>query len=204
MIKISSVKIQEKNKERCNVFVNDEYFCALSLESVILFDVKKDKEFSDKDFNDIIFEDSKKFYLSKALNYISKALKTKKEVKNYLIKHQCPEEIVDYVISKMTEYHYIDDRDYVKRYIESAPKTEGEKLVNYKLMMKGISKNLIESVRKDVHTNSFEKAKFTAEKRLKNKEITKEEIAKTYRYLMGRGFSFEEIDYALKNYKEDL
>ncbi len=204
MIKISSVSIQQKNKNRCNVYVNDEFFCSLFLETVMVFGVKKDAEFSDSEFETIKNDDAKKYYLGKALDYISKALKTKKEVRTYLLKKDCPENVAIFVISKMTEYGYIDDYDYVKRYIESAPKTEGKKLVDYKLMMKGISKTVIESVRGETSIDGYKNAEITAEKRLKNKEITKEELAKTYRYLLGRGFSFDEADNALKKYKEDL
>ena len=40
-----------------------------------------------------------------------------------------------------------------------------------------------------------------AQKRLKDKIITKELLAKTYRYLIGRGFSYEEASYAISDYK---
>ena len=42
------------------------------------------------------------------------------------------------------------------------------------------------------------------QKHLKNKEKTKENIAKTYRYLIGKGFSYEEASYALKFFIEDV
>ena len=70
-------------------------------------------------------------------------------------------------------------------------------------MAKGISKEIIGKVREEVDNNQYENAKALAEKKLKNKEKSKENILKTYRYLIGRGFSYEEAEYAVSFFKED-
>ena len=71
-------------------------------------------------------------------------------------------------------------------------------------MMKGVKKQDIEEAYSDLDIDENENAKVIAEKYLKNKEINKETLAKAYRYLIGRGFSYDQASFALSNYKEDV
>ena len=103
----------------------------------------------------------------------------------------------------MKEYDYIDDVEYSKRYVLSKSKTQGKKLVEYNLMIKGVKKQDIEDAYSESDINAQENAKAVAEKHLKNKERTKENIAKTYGYLIGKGFSYDEASYALSFFDED-
>ena len=71
-------------------------------------------------------------------------------------------------------------------------------------MMKGVNKNDILNAREGFLDSSKEIAENLADKRLKNKAITSELLQKTYRYLIGKGFSYEEAEYAIKKYKNEL
>ena len=107
-------------------------------------------------------------------------------------------------ISKLKEYSYIDDFEFAKRYIEYNSNHQGKHLLSYKMMMKGVSKQLIESAFEECGVNSKENALSVAEKRLKNKEITNELLSKTYRYLISKGFSYDDANYAIDKFKEKL
>ena len=113
------------------------------------------------------------------------------------------EQIAYYVIDKLKEYSYVNDVDYARQYIESCSKNQGKKLITYKLMTKGIRKDDIALAYTMVNVPQKENAKFVAEKYLRNKEITKENLAKAFRYLLGKGFSYDEIDFALNDFKEN-
>ena len=200
---ISDITVQEKDKERCNVFIAGEYAFSLSLEIVMKYRLKKGSEIDEKELNLIKEEDEFAFALKRAVNYLSKSLKTKKELKTYLTGKGFSEKAVKYATEKLVSYGYIDDYAYAKQYLENCKKTQGDRLSDYKLMQRGISKEIIAKVREEVENNSFENAKVLAEKKLKNKEINKENIFKVYRYLIGRGFSYEEAEHAVSFFKED-
>ena len=76
-------------------------------------------------------------------------------------------------------------------------------MVEYKLMMKGVKKEDIGAAYDGVEIDAKQNAKNLAIKHLKNKEKSKENLAKTYRYLLGKGFSYEEANFALSELKED-
>lgn len=198
---ITEISVQKNNKNRYNLFVDNEFFCGISIETIIKNHLKIGLIVETNKLKDIIFDDEKQQALTKAIEYISKALKTKKQLKEYLIKKGYSDEIVWFCIDKLKEYNYIDDKEYSKRYIECSSKTQGKRLIEYKLMMKGVNKEDIENAYSRVDIDQNENAKFVAQKYLKNKEITKENIAKTYRYLIGKGFSYDEATYALKDFQ---
>ncbi len=203
MATITNITLQVKNKKRCNLFVDGEFYCALSYETVMKNYLKNGLEI-DKDKLEIIVEENEKQEaLNRAVTYISKNLKTKRQVKDYLLGKGYSEEVAWYCVDKLKEYDYINDVEYSKRYIESTAKNQGNRLIEYKLMMKGVRKEDIQNAYLDTDINANENAKNIAIKYLKNKEITKENIAKTYRYLIGKGFSYEQANYALSEFKED-
>ena len=136
---------------------------------------------------------------------MSKTIKTKKQVKDYLIKKGFYDEIVFFVLDKLSEYGLINDREYSIRYVETYSKTQGRKLIEYKLMAKGVRKEDIlfafeETANKvDNFTNAYN----LAIKHLKGKERTRENLAKTYRYLAGKGYLFEDIERVFSKIKEE-
>ena len=203
MAKITAINIQQKNGSRCNLFVDGEFYSGVSLETVMKFHLKVNMEIDAQQLKELLSENERIEALNKAIFYLSKTLKTKKQVKEYLLKKGYSEEIVWYCIDKLKEYSYIDDKEYSKRFIESTAKNQGQKLSAYKLMMKGVKKQDIEEAYSDLDIDENENARIIAEKYLKNKEINKETLAKAYRYLIGRGFSYDQASYALSKFKED-
>ena len=122
---------------------------------------------------------------------------------DYLIKKGYSEETAWHAVDKLKEYGYIDDKEYSKRFIESTSKTQGRRLIEYKLMAKGVKKDDIAFAYETAETDDNKNARVLAEKYLRNKEKTKENVLKAYKYLIGRGFSYEQADYAVALFRED-
>lgn len=203
MSKITAITAQEKRKDRCNLFVDGEFFAGVSLETVMKFRLKVGTETDEKYLKETLLESEKAEAVEKAAAYISSAYKTKRQVKDYLIKKGFGEDVAWYAVDKLKEYGYINDEAYARRFIESTGKTQGKRLMAYKLMAKGVKKDDVETAYEAVGGAAKENAAALAEKRLKNKEKTKENILKTYRYLISRGFSYEEASSAIEPFKED-
>ena len=204
MSKITALTIQKSDKQRCNLFVDGAFLAGISVETAYKHDLRVDKEIDLKELKEIILEGEKALALSKAIAYISKTIKTKIQVKNYLLGKGFTEEVCWYVVDKLKEYGYIDDIEYSKKYFESTRKTQGKRLADYRLMAKGVKKEDIEKAREDLPNTEMEDAFNLAVKHLRNKELTKENLAKTYRYLIGRGFSYESAENAISKFKDEI
>ena len=125
MRKITAITAQEKNKERVNLFVDGEFFAGVSMETVMKLRLKVGDGADEKRLNEILAETERTEALNKAADYVLKTLKTKRQVKDYLLKKGYSEEVVWGVVDKLKEYGYIDDKEYSKRFIESTSKRQG-------------------------------------------------------------------------------
>lgn len=202
-MKITQISAQQKNKDRCNIFIDGEYSFSVSTETVYKFYLKTGKELSEEEITAIKEDGERTSALNRATEYLSKAYKTRKQVKDYLLKKGYSDDAVYYAVSRLTETGYINDSEYARRYFETASKNQGKKLSAYKLMAKGVRKDVIDESYEKAAVPSKENAAAVAEKYMRNKEINKENLAKTYRYLIGRGFSYDEASEAISAFKEN-
>ena len=133
----------------------------------------------------------------KAVKYLVLTLRTENEVRlkfNKVIN----QELLDDAIEELKENGYIDDNKYIVRAINEfmALKNLSIKEIKYKLMAKGINKNLIEnyiSNNKDTLVDyELQSAKNIA---IKKSNLEKEEIKN---YLMKKGFALDSIDEAIE------
>lgn len=199
--KITSIEAQAKNKERVNVYLDGEFFKGVSLETVLKHRLKAGAELTDEELTRVFSDEERTRALEKAAGYVAKSFKTKKQVKDYLVKKGFSEELAWECVDKLKEYGYIDDQEYSKRFIETTAKTQGLKMMEYKLMQKGVRKEDVFAGAEKAEASFSENAAILAEKYMKNKEPIKENYAKLYRYLIGKGFSYEEADFAVKSVK---
>jgi regulatory protein len=197
MSKITALTIQENNKNRCNIFIDGDFFMGVPIDLVYKNSLKVGDEVDTSLLESLASEKEYLEALSKAIDYVSKYLKTKKQVKTYLCNKGYSEKTVYAVLDKLIEYRYINDKEFAKRYIENNCKTQGVNLLKYKLMMKGLKKDEISNIYEDANIDSKEIAKEIAIKKIKNKEITKENLSKVYRYIISKGFSYEDASYAI-------
>lgn len=204
MSKITSVSAQKNNKERCNIYVDGEFYLGVPTEAVLALRIKVGMDITAEQLVQLKEYSERAEAFEKALSYISMALKTKRQVRDYLTRKGYAYSVAMYVVDRLCQMKYLDDVAYSEKYIESTMAKQGKRLATYKLMQKGVKKADIENAYENNPVCQEEHAKSVAIKRLKGKEITRELIAKTFRYLLGRGFSYEEAEFALKDYKEEF
>ena len=201
MGKITAIVSHKKNKNFCDVFIDGEFKATLALEIVLKSRLKIGMDISGVELEETVSRSENVAALNKATSYITKAFKTKKQVIEYLRGKGFSERAVFFAVDKLKEYGYIDDVEYAKKYFVSAS-MQGKRLSEYKLMTKGVSIKDIEKAFEQTSLNMDEKALSLAEKYIRKKDKTGENFAKTFRYLISKGFSFDEAENAVAALKE--
>lgn len=201
-MQITKVEVQKNNKDKCNLYIDDEFNTGLHLDVCIKYGLKAGREISEEELQEIIFESDKILALSKTTAYINTALKTEKQIRDYIYKKGYSKEVCSFVIAKLKEYNYINDENYAKAYIETYCKKFGEMKLKNNLIQKGIDKEIIENLLNDIETDE-EILYNMATKYMKNKENIYENHVKLMRFLAGRGFSFEDINKVVEKIKKD-
>ena len=200
MSEITRLEIQKNNQNRANLYLDDKFFAGISLELCIKHHLKVGLEIEEDFLSELILEDEKVKAFDKAINYISSALKTTKQIRDYLRKKDYNPQTIDHVINKMIEYKYLDDEQYCRAFVSSYSSKYGKHKLVAALKSKGVSESIIDKILEEGKElkNSIESV---AEKYLKNKERTPEVFAKLSRFLYSRGYEFDQINSCVRNLK---
>ncbi|EWJ55025.1 TPA: recombination regulator RecX [Staphylococcus aureus] len=146
MPKITKIEVQKKNKERFNLFLDEQFEMGIDIDTLVKFNFKKGQQLEAADMAEIQKYDHYRIGLNKAIQYLSYKKRTEKEVIQYLQK----EEISEQAISEVIEYCYreklIDHQDYAESLKNTMIRTtdKGPKIYQQKLYQLGIEPNIIE------------------------------------------------------------
>lgn len=190
MKKITDIKPQVKTPARCNIYLDNAFYCGLELETIMRHRLKIGTEIDENELDEIQAESESSRALDKALNFISRSQKTKKQVSDYLRKKGYTEPTVNAVLLKMTDYKFVDDESYAAEYTRSASKNKGKRLIALELKRKGVSDEDMAGALDNIDGEG-EAAERIAEKYLRSKEKTRENAVKCYKYLLTKGFDYD-------------
>ena len=200
MIKISKIEVQKNHKDRVSIFVDDEYYASMYLDTAVKYGIEKDKELDEDQFKKLLLESDQNLAVSKAVKYLDTALKTTKQIREYLIKKGYDKIVIDHVIEKLKEYKFIDDQAFAEAYVRTYQNKYGKVMLKNKLFEKGVPKNIIEEILFEYESQE-EIIDNLLSKKIGTQKLTPELLTKCTRFLAGRGFSFDEINSAIKRRK---
>ena len=204
MNEITDITPQVKDKRRCNIYVDGRFCCGLTLEAMMKYRLKVGQIVTPERLSEIQLESEKNTAFDKALTHLSATQKTEKQVRDFLVKKGYLPAVIEYVIEKLRSYNFLNDGAYAESYVGFAAKKKGGRLIRMELRGKGIDENEIDAALDTLdEEQEIQTASAVLEKYMRNKTCDKETLQKAYRYLMGKGFDYEIIRTALRQYGAD-
>lgn len=192
-MKITKIEVQKKNKLRVNLYLDDVFYCGLLAETVVKNRLKEGLEVSADFVNYLKIQTENEMALNKAVAFISKSQKSKKQVVEYLTKKGFEDDAINYAIEKLGEYKYIDDVQYAKNFVKFKTKSSGKRKILMELKQKGVDENLAKQ-KIEEYSKDSEYILLVAQKYLKGKNLedlkTKQ---KAYRFLASKGYESGDI-----------
>lgn len=201
MGEITAILPQKKDKTRCNIYLNGQFYCGMKLEVVMNNRLKCGAEVSPSYLDNLQLESEKMTALDKALNHLSSSMKTRKQITDFLKKKGYLNGIIEYVLEKLESYGYIDDAEYARQYTNSAGKTKGRRLIALELQKKGVSAEQAHQAVENIQGEEQSALKIL-QKYMKNKPSDRETLYKAFRYLIGKGFEYDTVKSALQAFGE--
>ena len=196
MAKITKVEPQKKNPERCNLYLDGEFVCAMSMLVVVQNQLLPGKEITQEKLLDMVFESEKENAFNYAVDYICKYVPSQKQMTHKLYDKKYTKRVVDYVIEKCKSYGYIDDEKYAQSYVFQNRKLKGKLKLKQELMLKGISVKIIDEVLQDY--DEEDGCLILARKKALNKDLDDPKVyAQLVRFLQYRGYDWEQIKAAI-------
>ena len=202
MIEITQLKRIGKS-EKYRVFCFDEQLCLLQAETIVKHHIKTGSVFSDQQFEEIRKESENLSCFSDALSYVSKSLKTQKQVQDKLLEKGYMGQSIDEAINKLINYGYINDKYYAETFVKQNKDKKGVLYLKQALKTKGVSNSIMSEIFEEFETDKQDIIAL-AEKFLRGKEIDIFTKQKLYRHLMSKGFTFEQVKSATATFFKDL
>ena len=130
--------------------------------------------------------------------------RTKKELKDRLTRAEFPEFITEDAIAYVESFGYINDEEYVRRYMEYKAGNKSRIQIKMDLRKKGINGELLERIFDEYEYEEDEILEEQVEKRIRQKgTVTKDNFQKYYGYFARKGFNSGKILDLLRKYCED-
>ena len=141
---------------------------------------------------------------TRAIKYIMYKFRTSKEVYDKLIELEFPEKDVVRVIDDLIQLEYINDEEYVRKFIESNKKTKklSKNMIRLKLKNKGINEEIIEKYFRQLELSDVDAIIKILEKKKFLKTMDFEEKNKIKLYCVRKGFSINDVSTAIKIYEK--
>ncbi|MBQ3494436.1 MAG: regulatory protein RecX [Clostridia bacterium] len=177
--------------EKYKVFVDGNFHCFLQAEIIVKYHIGVGTNIEEINFDEIKKQSDDISCFQSALDYISKNLKTKKQLKENLKQKGYCLQSIEKAVEKLENYGYLNDKYFAEMFVKSLENKKGEIYIKNALKQKGVSEKIINEIFEDFETD--DNAIYTlAQKYMKNKEKSFENKQKLYRHLLSKGFSFEQ------------
>lgn len=195
-------KINLKSNRNSNIFNveidGDKY--TLHSDIIVKYGLSTGIEITADKLREVITESDIVIASNLAMKYVSSKLVTSKQLRDYLKGKGYSANVVSNVVKKCNEYGIINDQNFASSYINIKQNNLSKRAIENKLIQKGISKEISSEYLQDFDDTNV--AITTAEKFMRNKDFTEENITKLLRHLSYKGFDYDVINKVLHNIKK--
>jgi regulatory protein len=191
MQRITALKLQKRNHQRVNVYLDGAY--AFGLARIVAAWLAIGTELSDEKIAQLQAEDQRESAYQRALNLINFRPRTELEIRQNLRRHNMEEEIIQYVLKRLKESGLVNDAGFAQVWVDNRAdlRPRSRRALAFELRQRGVDSTTIEETldKVDDSAMAYQAAQRQAPK-IKNFEW-REFRLKMLRYLAQRGFTYE-------------
>jgi regulatory protein len=191
--KITGLVVQKKNKERVNVYIDDEF--AFGLAMIEAIKLRKGQELSAEEIARLKALDEVEVAHEKALNFLSYRPRSADEVRRSLRDKGYADPVIEQVMERLERVGLVNDDDFARYWVDNRDqfKPKSGRGLRYELRQKGITDDAIEAALEGVdEESSAYRAASQRAKRLPrdSKQVFAKRLGE---YLARRGFPYDVV-----------
>lgn len=209
-MRITSISVQARDKNRVNVSVDGKYRFSLDILQLGELGIKTGKEYTEAQLAALEEESQFGKLYTRTLEYVLTRPRSQREVRDYLyrktrdtrtkqgtIRKGATKELTERVFDRLIEKKYIDDEKFAIFWIENRHVRKGmsRRKLSAELSAKGVDRGIIESL-----LNVSERSDAEEIKKLISKKASRyDDEQKLIAYLARQGFAYDDIKHALQD-----
>jgi len=201
MAKITAIKQQAKRQDRYSIFVDGKYIFSFSENELINSGLKIGQELSDQKLMALKDQATLDKAYDRTLNLISHRPRSEWELRDYLKRKGCNEDLINQVLNRLCDRGYINDVDFARRWVENRHllKSTSKRRLAQELRQKRISDDIISDVLQSDETDERQVLRKLIEH--KRGQAKYQDDLKLMQYLARQGFSYDDIKSAINELK---
>ena len=188
---ITALNIQKRNKERVNVFIDDQF--ALPVTALVAATLRKGQYLSDADIERLKDTDELDKAYNHAIRFLGYRPRSQSEIERYLHDKEYSPEVVNHTVERLRNEQYLDDEAFAHFWLESRERfrPRGRQALRFELKQKGLDHEVIEMALADL--DEAESAWVAVESKLYRWKNLEEQVfkQKIMGFLSRRGFNYE-------------
>jgi regulatory protein len=197
---ITSLRLQKRNKERVNVYLDDEYAFALPINEALK--LQKGQHLDDQEIAQLQTVDLEAKAYDRALRFLAVRPRSEREVHQNLKRYQprkgetLDEPQIEKVIARLKERDYLDDHAFAAYWVEQRNrfKPMAPQALRYELRLKGIESKIADEIIEQATDPTVAALEAARQRGYRWQALSKEEFQKKMTaFLQRRGFHWEII-----------
>ena len=212
-MKITSISLQQHDKNRVNVSVDGKYRFSLDYTQIAELGVKVGKEYTEAELSDLENESQFGKLYMRALEYSLMRPHSEHELSQYLyrktrdtltktgsVKKGVSKALTERVFERIILKGYVSDEAFARYWVENRQLRKGisKRKLQAELASKGVDRSIVESLLSETDRTDETEIQKIIEKKAGRYDSEQKLIA----YLARQGFSYDDIKQALENSKK--
>lgn len=204
---ISSIQIQQKQKNRCSLFVNNTFVIGFDQHILTETPLKKGDSLTKQLWETIWICEQKRFVFHWMLSRLELRSHSFFELKQKCILKGFPQEWIQFALEKIESLNLINEEEFARTFAQSRQKYKkwGFLRIQNELIKKGLPSSIVQKITQELKENNpqleKELIKDLIQKKLKSlvreTDIQKKQ-QKLIRFLISRGYSYSIISNVIK------
>ena len=212
-MKITSISIQQRDKNRVNVSVDGKYRFSLDFSQITELGVRVGEEYSETELSDLENESQFGKLYMRALEYSLMRPHSQYELSQYLyrktrdtltktgsVKKGVSKELTERVFNRIIEKGYVNDEAFARYWVENRQLRKGisKRKLQAELASKRIDRSIVDSLLSETDRSDGDEILKIIEKKASRYDDEQKLIA----YLARQGFGYDDIKQAIENSKK--
>lgn len=192
-MKITAIKQQVKRLDRYSVYVDGSYVCAFSESEVLALEIHVGQELNSNELEQLKDDSTKDKARYLALGQLARRPRSEWELRDYLKRKDYSPEIIEWVVSQLVDYGYIDDKKFAEAWVSNRRllKPTSHRRLKMELRQKRVADEIINTVLAEDDTDELTVLVDLVAR--KQKQTKYQDTTKLTQYLLRQGYDYENI-----------